>query len=644
MCGIVGYCRRDPHGPPPDLKLMCNLIKHRGPDDEGQYVTPQVGLGIRRLSIIDLVTGHQPIFNEDNSIALVFNGEIYNYRELRAFLEIRGHTFRTKSDTEVLVHGYEEWGEELPCHLRGMFSYAIWDNRKQSLMLARDHFGIKPLYYVQVGNALIFASEIKALLAHPEVDRAIDPVALDQFLSFLYIPEPRTAYAAIKALPPANYLLMAAGQVLVKPYWEFAPQKRDMLSESEAVEAIQKILPDSVEAMLVADVPLGVFLSGGLDSTSILALMSRFSGDRVQTFTVGFGDREKNWDELKPARAVAEHFHADHHEFLIQPDVVKLLPTILGHFDQPFANPTSIILYLLSGETRKYVKVALSGTGGDEVFAGYPRYQGMLYYEHYQRLPAWVRRGISALTQSLLKDAANGNPGRQRLRRFLEGGAMSFADCYISFLSIINASRKQALYSREFAQRLHGADSAAFLRPYLEKTGRATESLMDVDLNSYLPFNQLAYCDRMSMACSLEVRVPFVDQRVVEVAGGIALSQKLAGGITKGLFRKAMEPYLPPWVLHAPKQGLNLPIALWFKSELKDWLSGLLSPANLKKRGYFQPEGVKRLIDEHLQGWRDHSLFLWALAVLEVWHQLYIDRSDLPPYAPGPGHICDKAA
>ena len=631
MCGIAGYYTQDPQGAKPDLEKMSSLLWHRGPDDEGQYVGNEVGLSMRRLSIIDLETGQQPMFNEDSSIVVVNNGEIYNFLELRSWLESRGHNFTTKSDTEVLVHGYEEWGEELPCHLRGMFACAIWDSRKRSLMLARDHFGIKPLYYARIGSTLLFASEIKALLANPEVDREVDHAALDQYLSFLYIPEPRTIYTSIKALPPAHFLIVSNDMVRLKPYWRYEPAGNGNLSEPSALQSIQEVMADSVQSMLAADVPLGVFLSGGLDSTSILAIMSRFTRKKVQTFTIGFGDREKNWDELEAARAVSQYFKTEHHEFLLKPDVVKLLPTIVGHFDQPFANPTSIILYLLSRETRQQVKVALSGTGGDEVFAGYPRYQGMLYYQRYQRMPSWVRRGASSLSRNLLADAANGNPVRQRLRRFAEGGAMSFADCYIHFLSIINAERKRALYTREFEQRLPAADTAAFLRPYLEGPVPETERLMDADLNTYLPFNQLAYCDRMSMACSLEVRVPFVDQRVVDVARGLTLDQKLSGGITKGLFRKAMAPYLPPWVLRAPKQGLNLPIALWFRFELKEWLTTLLSRENLEKRGYFRPEGVNTLINEHLQGWRDHSLFLWALVVLEVWHQLYVDRGDPTP-------------
>jgi len=616
---------------------MAGLLRHRGPDEVGQFVCDGMGLTMRRLSIIDFATGQQPMFNEDGSIAVVNNGEIYNFLELRTLLASRGHRFRTKSDTEVLVHGYEEWGEALPSHLRGMFACAIWDSRQQSLMLARDHFGIKPLYYALVGRTLIFASEIKALLAHPQLRREVDPVALDQYLSFLYVPEPRTMYALIKALPPAHALIVANGTERLAQYWKFAPTGHGSLSEAAALKSIREIMEDSVRAMLVADVPLGVFLSGGLDSTSILAIISRLTRNPVQTFTVGFGHREKKWDELQAARTVARSFKTDHHEFLIEPDVVKLLPTIVGHFDQPFANPTAIIFYLLSRETRRHVKVALSGTGGDEVFAGYPRYQGMLYYQSYQRMPAWARRGLSFLTRHFLADAADGSLRRQRLRRFAEGGALSFADCYIHFLSIINAERKRALYTREFAERLPTTDTAAFLRPYLAESDLKTDRLMATDLNTYLPFNQLAYCDRMSMACSLEARVPFVDQRVVDVAGGIPLEQKLTGGITKGLFRKAMAPYLPPQVLEAPKQGLNLPIALWFKSELKEWMTTLLSTENLKKRGFFHPDGVHRLINEHLQGWRDHSLFLWALVVLEVWHQLYVDRVDLTNPEAGSG-------
>ena len=354
MCGIAGYYKPDPHGARPDLEVMSNLLWHRGPDEGGQYVNHEVGLSTRRLSIIDLETGQQPMFNEDSSIVVVNNGEIYNFKELRSWLTSRGHNFRTQSDTEVLVHGYEEWGEELPCHLRGMFAYAIWDSRKRSLMLARDHFGIKPLYYAHIGSTLLFASEIKALLANPEVDREVDHTALDQYLSFLYIPEPRTIFAAIKALPPAHSLIVNNEAVRLQRYWKYEPAGNGDLSEPAAIKSIQEVMEDSVSTMLAADVPLGVFLSGGLDSTSILAFMSRLTRKRVQTFTIGFGDREKNWDELGAAREVSQYFKTEHHEFLLKPDVVKLLPTIVAHFDQPFANPTAIILYLLSRETRQH--------------------------------------------------------------------------------------------------------------------------------------------------------------------------------------------------------------------------------------------------------------------------------------------------
>jgi asparagine synthase (glutamine-hydrolysing) len=635
MCGIAGYYRLNPKAARPDLETMTGLLHHRGPDEGGRYIDNEVGLGMRRLAIIDLETGHQPMYNENGSIAVVNNGEIYNFLELRTFLESRGHHFKTKSDTEVLVHGYEEWGEELPHHLRGMFALAVWDSQERTFLLARDHFGIKPLYYVQKNGLFLFASEIKALLANPAVDRELDYLSIDQYLSFLYIPEPRTIYASIKALPPGHLLKVSHEGLLLQKYWKFAPGANGSLPESSALQSIQEIMTDSVRSMLAADVPLGLFLSGGLDSTSILALMSRLTGAKVQTFTVGFGSREKNWNELQAARAVSQYFKSTHQEFLLKPDVVKLLPTIIKHFDQPFANPTSIILYLLSGETRKHVKVALSGTGGDEVFAGYPRYQGMLYYRRYQRMPGWLRGGLSALTRNLLPDAAEGNPFRQRLRRFVEGGTMPFADCYIHFLTAVNGKQKASLYTPDFRQRLRDADTTAFLRPYLEGPIPETERLMDADLNTYLPFNQLAYCDRMSMARSLEVRVPFVDQRVVQVAGCISLEQKLSGGITKGLFRRAMAPYLPPFVLKAPKQGLNLPIALWFRGELREWMTSLLSPASIMKRGYFRPEAVQQLVNEHLRGWRDHSLILWALVVLEIWYQLYVDRVDPSPHEAG---------
>jgi asparagine synthase (glutamine-hydrolysing) len=632
MCGIAGYVLRGGEVRPlPDLERMTRLLAHRGPDDEGYHRDPGCGLGMRRLAIIDLTAGHQPMTNETGTVWVVFNGEIYNYRELREELVGAGHRFATQSDTEVLVHGYEQWGDDLPLRLRGMFAFAVRDLERRRTVVVRDHFGIKPLYWAEAGGAVVFASEIKSLLAWPRLSRELDRAALDQYLSFLYVPDPRTIFRDVRALPPAHSLVIDEAGVRVRRYWQFRPQLGRYRSPAEACAAVRAVFEDSVRAQMVADVPLGVFVSGGIDSTGILAMMTRHATSRVQSFTIGFGARERNWDELEPARRVARHFDTEHHEFRIEPDVVELLPRAVRHFDQPFANPTAVILYLLAGETRRHVKVALAGTGGDELFAGYPRYLGMQVYRRWRLLPEPLRRAAATLARRLARDATDGRLGPQRARRFLEGGAGGWDDCYVRLMAVLDQERKRSLYTPDLAAATAAEDSAAFLRAHL--TGVAgiaePERLMGADLATYLPGNQLAYGDRMSMAQSLEVRVPFVDQRLVDVAGAIPLAWKTPRLRTKGLLRRALAGELPREILAAPKRGLNLPIALWFRGPLLGWVRSLLAPERLRRRGLLRPEAVAAVVGEHAAGRRDHSLFLWALLVLEVWLQEYAS-ADVP--------------
>ncbi len=610
---------------PIDLKKMIYLMSNRGPDDTGFYKNSLMGLGHCRLSIIDLTdAGHQPMPNEDKSIWISYNGEIYNFKSLRKELLHLGHKFSSRSDTEVLIHGYEEWGTSLPGKLRGMFAFAIWDEKKEKLFLARDHFGIKPLYYFYNGKIFIFASEIKSILACEGIAKNIDHIALDQYLSFLYVPEPRTIFDNIKALCPGHFITITRSGITSEKYWEFTPEPL-CLPKNELIEMVQTGIEDSVKSMLVADVPVGLFLSGGLDSSAILAMSSKYKKEPVQTFSVGFDSEAKHWDELKEARKIAASFNADHREFHIAPDVVSLVPQIVKGFDQPFANPTAIILYLLSKETSKYVKVVLAGTGGDEMFAGYPRYQGMLFFRFYQHLPVNLRQFAFCVSDGLIKDATDGRMWAQRIRRFFEGGTKSFDNCYLDFITVLNNKSKKALYSPDLKKSLKDHDTMDFIRSYISENSHP-ESLMTVDINTYLPFNQLAYGDRMSMAHSLEIRVPFVDQKLVKVAGAISLRRKLSGGrVTKGLFREAMKDYLPKDVIRASKKGLNLPIALWFKNELKGWVSDTLSKKNIRKHGYFNPSAIQNIIDEHLSGKRDNSLILWALMVFEIWHEIYME-------------------
>ncbi|MCB9438305.1 MAG: asparagine synthase (glutamine-hydrolyzing) [Anaerolineales bacterium] len=622
MCGIVGYIHLNPsQAISVDLMAMNASIRHRGPDDDGFYQDARVGLAMRRLSIIDLKTGQQPMSNETGRLQVVFNGEIYNYRELRAKLSAEGHHFATQSDTEVLVHAYETWGDDLPKHLRGMFAFALWDMDRERLVLVRDHFGIKPLYTAQLGGTLLFASEIKALLLHPQCPRRLDTTAFDQYLTVRYIPEPRTIFQDIRALPPAHVLIVADGQIETRRYWSFTPLSNPYPDQASAIEAIRETVADSVRAMLVADVPLGAFLSGGIDSASVVAMMSRYSeGAPVKTFSIGFGEREHHWDELPTAKAIASHFKTEHHEFRLEPDIISLLPQIVRGFDQPFADPTALLLYILSQETRQHVTVALTGTGGDELLGGYMRYKGMMQYQRYARLPRPLRRGAARLASMTIRDATDGRMRSQRVRRFLESGALSFDQAYLAIVSNLDQQRKRVLYTADFRATLQ--PDYGFIHEPLQGDD-PLEAILLTELQSYLPYSQLVYGDRMSMAQSLEVRVPLVDQRLIEVAGNIPLAWKIQGGTTKALFREAMRPFLPPEIVNLPKQGFVMPIALWLRGELRAWAEGLLG--QLGQRGYFEPSALHTIFQEHLDSKRDHSQLIWTLVVLEIWHQLYFD-------------------
>lgn len=621
MCGIVGYLQLDErHAQPINLATMSQRLVHRGPDEAGNFVDARVGLAVRRLSIIDLDTGQQPIANETGRIHVVFNGEIYNYQELRGELSALGHQFRTQSDTEVLVHGYEAWGLDLPKHLRGMFAFAVWDQEQERLLLARDHFGIKPLYYTVVGTTLLFGSEIKALLTHPQLPRTINTTALDQYITIRYVPEPQTIFEGIQALPP-GHILTAQRSVSIQQYWSFTPLQQPYPDQASAIRAIQEAMQESVERMLIADVPLGVFLSGGIDSTSIVAMMRQLKPTApLRTFSIGFGEREHHWDELPVAKHVAAYFKTEHQAFQLEPDIIHLLPEMVKGFDQPFADTSAILLYVLSAKARPYIKVALTGTGGDEMFGGYVRYQGMSVYQRYAQLPHLLRQGAARLAAMAIRDATDGRMRSQRVRRFLESGALSFDQAYLAIVSNIDQQRRQALYTADFRAKLQ--PDYGFICNSLQGDN-PLEALLLTELQSYLPYNQLVYGDRMSMAQSLEMRVPFVDQRLIEVAGNIPLAWKIQGGTTKALFREAMRPYLPAEIVGLPKQGFVMPVALWLREELRGWTKGLLG--QLGQRGYFEPRAIQQIFQEYLNNKRDHSQLIWTLMVLEIWHQLYFD-------------------
>lgn len=635
MCGIYGQISNRP------APAECGLsIRHRGPDDAGVRVFEVLGtnqavsLVHRRLSIIDLSpAGHQPMSNEDGTVWIVFNGEIYNFLDLRSRLLAAGHRFRSKTDTETIIHGYEEWGDDIIPRLRGMFALAIWDARRGCLLLARDRIGKKPLFYYAGRDKFFFGSEIKSLLASGEVPIKPDPVALHDYLTYLYFPAPRTAFEGIRKLPPASTLTVQVqedGSISTsdRRFWDpvEAAATAPSLSRSQAIQKARELMDEAVRVRLMSDVPLGIFLSGGLDSGAITAFAARNSDQPVKTFSIGFR-ANKFFDETEYAAQVARRFGTDHHLLHVDAQCADHIETVVRHFDEPFGNPTAILEYLLTREMRQYVTVALSGDGGDEVFGGYVRYAGAWVAEKYRRLPsAFIRGALSPLSQ-LLHDDTRGRHGYRRIREFFESAWMPQEEMYLQWVGYFSHQEKRAMYTPEFAAEVTSRDSGDFLRE-LFRRGDALDPLNRlgyVDMASFLAGNCLEYADRMSMANSLEVRCPFTDHYLLEFGLSIPFKWKYRPGKTKWIIREAMKGILPASVLQKKKMGFNPPIPDWIGRELRPKISALLSPREVERRGIFRPSAVDALCAEHFQGKRDHGLKIWALLMLEQWFRMYID-------------------
>ena len=638
MCGIVGAVSAN-HQPVTHeaVRRMCAAITHRGPDDEGYYFnntggigsesrfqgTASVGLGMRRLAIIDLKTGQQPIHNEDRSVWVVLNGEIYNYKELRDELEARGHRFYTNSDTEAIVHAYEEYGDDVPKRLRGMFAFALWDARRERLLLARDRVGKKPLLYAVLGDRLLFASEFQALLTHPDVSREINPEAISDYLSFLCVPAPQTAFRAIRKLEPGHTLVWQNGKVKVERYWSLDFKSKINISEAEAAERAIELLRDAVRVRLMSEVPLGAFLSGGIDSSAVVALMSELSPSRVKTFSIGFD--EKDFSEIDHARRIAERFATEHHEFIVRPDAIEVLPTLVRHYGEPYADSSAIPTYYLSKMTRQHVTVALNGDGGDECFAGYERYAAMRVANGYQRLPQFVRQRIVEPALGAIPEA---NASRSRLgkaRRFVGVMGRAADERYLRWTSAINDELKLELCTRDFLARTSAA--LRHVAPWFAGNGEidVVDRALMADTFNYLPNDLLVKVDIASMAVSLEARSPFLDHHLMEFAAALPARYKLRGLTTKHLLKKALRGMLPAENLTRRKMGFGVPLSHWFRGELKGFLAETLLAERALRRGYFKPETVRRVIAQHGDGQRDHSHQLWTLLMLELWHREFID-------------------
>jgi len=619
MCGIAGF-----HNFRDDtlLRAMTERLRHRGPDSDGFFTAETVGLGMRRLAVIDVDGGAQPVFNEDRSVVAVFNGEIYNHRELRQNLEVRGHRFASKTDTEVLVHLYEEKGPDLVSELNGMFAFALWDAKAKRLLLARDPLGVKPLYIARVNNRLAFASEIKALLALPWISREIDTHALGEYLTRGAIPAPLSIFKAVRKLQPGHRLMIDRNGPREERFW--APPPIDAhWDPADTPARVEKLLDDAVRRQLVSDVPLGLFLSGGLDSSALLAFAQRHVSSPLKTFTIGYEGKDSGYDEMDKARRVARHFGCDHHEFVLSPRIEDLVAPLARCFDEPFADSSAVPTYLVSRESRRHVTVALTGLGGDEMFGGYPRYLGLRLAEKMESLPMPLRRGAAGLA-ACLPDRGGAVNWLGRAKRYLETSPLPLAEKYRRWMSIVAPERLAELCPAAPVPPLEGPNDASLLA--------------QSDLTGYLPTDLLCLTDRVSMAHGLEARVPFCDIPLVNFMARLPLAEKTAGFNLKRILKQSTKDKLPQFIYGQTKKGFSIPLARWLRGELKPLLDEALSAHQLRRRGLLQPDAVARLREEHDNGRRDHSDALWALLCLEVWHREYVDTAAAPaPVAPDVG-------
>ncbi len=628
MCGIHGIYRLDGQSVEPRmLSAMGDVTRHRGPDDEGMHIDGSCGIAMRRLSIIDLAGGHQPLSNVAETIWLVCNGEIYNFRELRSELQAKGYQFKTGSDSEVMIHLYEAEGDAFVHRLNGMFDFALWDARRRRLLIGRDRLGVKPLYVMQDRNRLAFATEAKALLALPGVAAELDPSALASYLHLGYVAAPGCIFKGIRKLPPATLLSIEDGKVSEWRYWKLPEAIRTDWSEPQWVDAVRAQVEESVRMQMVSDVPIGAFLSGGVDSSAVVAFMAKHSQQPIRTYAIGFegGQAEALYNELPYARRVAEIFGTQHREIVVRPDVVSLLPKLLWHMDEPLSDTAFITTYLVSEFARQDVKVILSGVGGDELFGGYRRYLGEHYAERYRRLPRWLRSGAASVAGHLPADRHSGVLNTLRLAKgFLSTAEMSADDRYRSYLQVLDRETVSSLLLQESAQ---GADPLAVA---FAKAGRMDDMnrMFSVDAETQLPDDLLLLTDKMSMAVSLECRVPLLDHQLVELAASMPSSVKVRRGRLKHILKESLNGILPDDILNRKKRGFGTPMGAWLKRELAPLLRGVLAPDVVRNRGLFRPEVVDRLIKDHEANRIDGTDTLISLMNLEIWSRMYLDKRD----------------
>lgn len=617
MCGIAGILSLD--GRPvaaEDVGSMCATLVHRGPDDAGFLVRPDVSMGMRRLSIIDLHTGHQPLSNEDGSVWVVFNGEIYNFQSLRKQLIDRGHRLATRTDTEVIVHLYEDYGSDLVHHLRGMFAFALWDARKKQLLLGRDRLGIKPLYYAQLGGRLLFASELKAILAVPGVDRELDLTAANHLFTALTTPSSQSIIRGVRKLEPAHVLRVGPNlPARASRYWDVAFEANRQATKQELIEALRERIEESVRIHMVSDVPVGAFLSGGIDSSSVVAHMVRNTERPVKTFAIGF--QEAAFNELPYARKIAHTFATDHHELVLQPDISGVIEDLVWHLDEPFGDPSAIPTFMVSRLAAQHVKVVLSGDGGDELFAGYDKYRVEQRERRYSRLPPFARAALRGIARRM--------PEGRKGRNFLLHHSLAGWDRYLDSTAFREDSRRELLHPDVLAA-VGKEDPARQARAWLTRhKGHWLSSVQYLDLHSYLPLDILTKVDRMSMAHSLEVRVPLLDHKLVEFAASIPPEFALDGSGGKRMFKAAMRGIVPDEVIERPKRGFAVPLSGWFRGELEGFAREILLSRRASERNIVNRAYVARLLDLH-RGGRPLDFQLWTLISFELWCRAFLDQ------------------
>lgn len=633
MCGLTGFLLNAPIDNIPAqrrLEAMAATLHHRGPDDHGVWSDGRAGLGFKRLSIIDLSpSGHQPMGSDDGQVWLTFNGEIYNFQELREELESKGHIFRGRSDSEVILRGYQAWGDDVLLRLRGMFAIALWDGRLRRMLLARDRIGKKPLNYTFTSEGLFFGSEIKAILAWPGIPREADLGALHQFLTYQYVPAPLTAFKGINKLPAAHKMVIGLDEngKLTRPqierYWQLAAprSRRRAIDMGEATQELVHLLEESVRIRMISDVPLGAFLSGGVDSSAIVAFMARQSTSRVKTFSIGFENEE--YDETRYARMVAERYGTDHHELIVRPDAVNILPKLVYHYNEPFADPSAVPSYYLAEMARRHVTVALNGDGGDEAFMGYQRYQSMQTLSSIDYVPRWMRHAGAEVMKRLPVRGRLASRA-ERIAGLLRADDQARQHRYSFAITAFADEHKQAWYGD--AMRGYLEESALdILHPYLSEAESLVSGANWSDIHVYLPDDLMAKVDIATMAHSLESRSPLLDQIFLEWALTLPENVTIPSGLTKAVFKKAMEPYLPNEVLYRRKMGFGCPVDHWFRGELKEMAYDLLLSPQTTARGIFKRSAVQSLLDDHCSGAHAHHSRLWPLLMMELWYRMWID-------------------